>query len=84
MPFIAFKFINLNSVDNRVKLVEPGYKGVYASLDIFSKTALAKDSAPTSRIMSSNLLSIGKSSTNSEASRKLGKCYNSPCHVHVV
>jgi len=47
-PFIAFKFINLNTDDNGVKLVEPGYKGVFASLNIFSKTALAKDYAPTS------------------------------------
>ena len=58
--FIAFKFINLNTVDNRVELVEPGYKGVSTSLDIFSKTALPKDSTPTSRIMSSNLSSIDK------------------------
>ena len=82
-PFNAFKFINLNTVDNRVKLIESGYKVVYASLDIFSKTALAKDYVPTSRIMSFNLLSTEKS-TSSEALRTLGKSNNSPCHVHVV
>jgi len=33
-PFIAFKFINLNIADNRVKLVAPRYNGVSTSLDI--------------------------------------------------
>jgi len=47
-PFIAFKLINLNNADN----VD---NGVFASLDILLYPyTYAKDSAPTSQIMSSN------------------------------
>jgi len=42
--FNAFKFMNLNIVDNRVELVEPEYNKVFALVDIFS-----------SQIMSSNV-----------------------------
>ena len=92
-PFIAFKFINLNTADNRVKLVDPGYKGVSASFDILPyPCAFAKHSAPTSRIMSSNRSSSPSSCTASSmveptyssVTETRGKFNNSPCHVQVV
>jgi len=35
-PLVAFKFINLNTVDNHVNLLEPTYNKVFASMDIIS------------------------------------------------
>jgi len=82
-PFSALKFINLNTVDNTVKLVEPVYNGVSSSVVIFSYRTLAKVYTLTWGIMSFNLLSIVEY-TSSCVSATLGVSTNSPCHIHVV
>ena len=77
--FIAFKFINLNSADNHVKLVDPRYNGVSASLDILPYScASTKDSAPRSQIMSSNHSS---STSPCTASSMVDPAYSSVKHM---
>jgi len=82
-PFNAFKFINLNTVDNCVKLVEPGYNGVSTFVVILSHTTLTKFCTPTSRIMFFTLSSIVES-TNSCVSTTVGVSTNSLYHIRVV